>query len=301
MKPIIKQSNKKAAFTIVELLTVMSIIVILIGLLVPSLNMAKRYAKKVRQRAQFHSIDAAIELFGHEFDGYPPSSGGDPDDRDYCGAMKLCEAMMGQDLLGFHPSSAFRRNGTLDGSPATRLYDLDQAANPLLYDNNLKTRKGPYLPPESANAYRLGYMYTTLGDFLPVSFVLCDVYTRQMPTGQRSGMPILYYKADTANNLHDPNNLPPNFYDNAGNIYNFWDNQKLIMLGKPWVVGGAGTPEKQHALLDPTRFYRSTESHKITTAHRPYRADSYILLSAGYDGEYGTADDVFNFDWKHQD
>jgi hypothetical protein len=24
-------------------------------------------------------------------------------------------------------------------------------------------------------------------------------------------------------------------------------------------------------------------------------ADSYILISAGFDGEYGTSDDVFNF------
>jgi len=29
---------------------------------------------------------------------------------------------------------------------------------------------------------------------------------------------------------------------------------------------------------------------------RPYRSDSFILLSAGPDGLYGTGDDVFNFD-----
>jgi hypothetical protein len=28
----------------------------------------------------------------------------------------------------------------------------------------------------------------------------------------------------------------------------------------------------------------------------PYRADSFILISAGKDGDFGTADDVFNFD-----
>jgi len=73
VKPIAKKFSEKAGWTIVELLTVMSIIVILIGLLVPSLNMVKRYAKGVRQKAQFHSIDSAMELFNSEWDGYPPS------------------------------------------------------------------------------------------------------------------------------------------------------------------------------------------------------------------------------------
>jgi hypothetical protein len=36
----------------------------------------------------------------------------------------------------------------------------------------------------------------------------------------------------------------------------------------------------------------------ISTARQPYRSDTYILLSAGYDGEYGTVDDIFNFEWR---
>ena len=70
MKPIAKQSDKKAAFTIVELLTVMSIIILLIGLLVPGLNLIRQFAKRVKQKAQFHSIGIAIDLFNAEWDGY---------------------------------------------------------------------------------------------------------------------------------------------------------------------------------------------------------------------------------------
>jgi len=55
VKPVNKKSDKKAGFTIVELLTIMSIIVILIGLLVPALNMVKRYAKRVNQKNQFQA------------------------------------------------------------------------------------------------------------------------------------------------------------------------------------------------------------------------------------------------------
>jgi type II secretory pathway pseudopilin PulG len=300
MKPNLKQSNKKPAFTIVELLTVMSIIVILIGLLVPALNMAKRYAKTVRQRAQFHSIDAAIELFNNEFDGYPLSGATDPTGVAYCGAMKLCEAMMGQDLLGFHTNSVFRRDG------------MDAADKLLLYNPadtiSRTSRKGPYLPPENANAYRIKDLYPIdspgFNVFRPDNLVLCDVFTRDLYQ-VKSGMPILYYKANTTNMLHlydigGKEWKPPNPSDDAGNIYNYWDNQELLELGKPWVQGGAGTPAKKHRLSDYKRFYKNTKSDRITTPpDRPYRSDSYILISAGYDGEYGTADDICNFDWKY--
>jgi type II secretory pathway pseudopilin PulG len=286
MNPAIKQSRHKAAFTIVELLTVMSIIVILIGLLVPALNNVKRYAKEVRQKAQFHSIEAAIELFSNEFDGYPSSSAldGHPTDKQpYCGAMKLCEAMMGQDLMGFHPDSDFIRNGT------------DRAGRALYVPDTLTARRPPYLPLENANAYKLRDIYgpDNVNPFLPDIYVLCDVYTRQVKTGMKVGMPILYYKADTSYSLHDPNTSPTPT-DNKGNIYNYWDNQMLVMLGKPWEEGLS-----DHALRDPERFYKNTRNHKIRQPARPYRADTYILISAGFDGEYGTADDICNYEWKY--
>jgi type II secretory pathway pseudopilin PulG len=45
MKSITKKFNKKAAFTIVEVLVVMSIIMILMGILLPAFNKAKQYAR----------------------------------------------------------------------------------------------------------------------------------------------------------------------------------------------------------------------------------------------------------------
>jgi type II secretory pathway pseudopilin PulG len=276
----------------------MSIIVILIGLLVPSLNMVKRYAKEVRQKAQFHSIDSAIELFSGNsgWDGYPPSGALDDVSAHYCGAMKLCEAMVGQDLMGFHPNSRFRADCT-DGM-TNKLYDnnpLGSALDPNTRDN-LKARKGPYLQTDSANAYRLGQLYASTEDFEPDLFVLCDVYNRvkNQDTGKGVGMPILYYKANTLNTKHDPNNLPTASND-KGQIYNYLDNDELVNLGLPWDTAGT------HPLNGTTtNFYKITYGLKdkmisIDTG-RPYRPDSYILISAGFDGMYGTDDDVFNFE-----
>jgi hypothetical protein len=60
------------------------------------------YGMDARLWAQLHSISTALELHANEFDGYPPSEANDPTGAPYCGAMKLCEAVLGQDLQGIH-------------------------------------------------------------------------------------------------------------------------------------------------------------------------------------------------------
>lgn len=296
MKPITKQSNRKAAFTIVELLTVMSIIIILMGLLAPAMNRVRRFARRVSQKNQFHSIEVALELFRSEFDGYPDSGPMDTatPPQPYCGAMKLAEAMMGQDLLGFHPDSRFRSDGE-DGVPPPA------GPNPLYAPATEKWRKEYiYLPLEQANAYRLSDIYTNAEPpFESDRFVLCDVYTRttNLTTGGRIGMPILYYKANISLSLHDVTNE-----NNPQNIYKYQDNDELVKLGMPWnpvaahPMASTGTTTEGNA-ADPKIFYLETLNKKIALpARKPYKADSFILMSAGFDGEYGTPDDVFNFE-----
>jgi type II secretory pathway pseudopilin PulG len=276
----------------------MSIIIILIGLLVPSLNMVKRYAKEVRQKAQFHSIDSALELFNGEWDSYPPSSAMDEaaTPANYCGAMKLCEAMVGQDLMGFHPNSRFLEDAT-DGTSTTS-YIYATPGNAYEPDTaNLRARKA-YLQ-QNINAYRMKHLYANAATpgFEPESYVLCDVYNRvkHRETGKGIGMPILYYKANTLNTIHDPCTsgvaIPSAWNDDNGYIYNYLDNDELVKLGLP----PAGT-STDHPLSDGARFYEITKDKRITIdVGRPYRPDSYILISAGFDGMYGTDDDIFNF------
>jgi type II secretory pathway pseudopilin PulG len=303
MKPITKQSDKKTAFTIIELLTVMSIIVILIGLLLPSLTMVKRYSKEVKQKAQFKSIESALEFFSSEgeYGRYPDSN--ETGDH-YCGAMRLCEAMVGQDLAGFHPLSSFNADCTDGGAPLLKLYanNPEGAAIDPTIAGNLKARRQPYLPPDGANAYRLRQLYANTGAFsgkIADLFVLCDVYNRvrNRETGKGVGMPILYYKANSldTHTIHDPTGATvPVANESMGCIYNYLDNEELVDLGLPW------EPLTAHPLADPKKFYDVITNKKITlsmpTSGWPYRPDSYILISAGFDGVYGTDDDLFNFE-----
>jgi hypothetical protein len=237
----------------------------------------------VRQKTQFNAMGAAIELFKDETRSYPPSDANDPTGQPYCGAMKLAEALMGQDLLGCHAKSVFRRDG-LDATGSVDLYPDDiEKLDAALGAESLKARMGPYLAG-SVNAYRLANMYGkgNTGPFPEDTYVLCDIFERMRPSGVETGMPILYYRANrlgTAHRTGDPNN-----------VYDSTDNLALLALGVP------GRPRESHPLIDPNRFYLNMQNPQFAEPPRPYRADSYILVSAGRDGLYGTADDTYNFE-----
>jgi type II secretory pathway pseudopilin PulG len=283
----VQKSKKRSAFTIIELLTVMSVIILLMGLLVPALNMVKRYAKRVMQKNQFHTIEVAMDIYNAEWEEYPSSQADDPVGNPYCGAMRLAEAMVGQDLAGFNPVSKFRSDGTLDGpGTGTDLY------GPLAKDDRSARRQ--YLKPESANAHRLQDIYSDIGSYDPVddeNRVLCDAYSQvtHKVTGKLVGMPVLYYRADASRTMHDPT-----AWGSSQNIYVFLDNYAFVQLDVPWDA------QETHPLgavpSGPPLFYEKTLNPNITVeGGRPYRADSYILWSAGFDGLYGNDDDVLNF------
>jgi len=63
----------------------------------------------------------------------------------------------------------------------------------------------------------------------------------------------------------------------------------------------SGSASSAHKMVDPRRFYRNTRSDKISTTARPFRPDEFILMSAGWDSEYGTADDICNYEWKYRE
>ncbi len=293
--------GKRCGFTIIEMLTVLSIIVILISLLVPSLGAAKRFAREVRQKAQFRAIGAGLDMFNGDELAYPDSGRYDPTGVEYCGAIKLCEAMVGQDLMGYHPASRFRDDFT-NGADAIQLYDYDPytmvpAVDP--DENNIRSRE-LYMDAEHAGANRLEDIYGEAGGmtglFRKDLFVLTDVYTRltnrnPQNTGARQvGMPILYYKADDTKTRNDV--VLANY---ASNVYDYTDNQDLVVLGMPDDSGLGSYP--QHKMdTDYAEFYKMINNDRIGIQYgRPMYPDTYILQSAGYDGQYGTADDMFNF------
>ena len=295
------ERNSLTGFTLAEILTVIVIIAILVGILMPSLSQVKKLAAATKQKAQIGSIEMALELYKNDFGEYPPSHGSDTgticgSSRAYCGAQTLAEAMFGQDLLGFYPDSRY------------------DPCDPCYTSTTIGVRRDPYLDRTNISVFRPRDIFNrdTCSEFLaPRKYTICDVFTtvsRQitLPDGSirtyKIGTPVLYFRANPS-----PVNteLIPNQSKNADNIYDWWDNYFLLCLGK--ITDGGkkhplcpGDPPSSEA-KDGRMFYgyiRDPMIPILTSGNcgRPVRPDSFILISAGPDGLYGTRDDICNFE-----
>jgi len=296
----------------IEIMVVVGIIAILIGLLIPAVHTVQKMAKETKQKAQFTAIELGLAAFKSDYGDYPPSFWFDPAAagtalQNYCGAQKLAEAMVGWDLMGFHPNSAWRADGLAAGVNNAGI------ANTVYKEiDTLKRRKGRYVDLEVANPFLLGggtdaLFPGTVPPLEPRTYVLCDVFTRTDRKIRRldgkmvsAGTPILYFKANPASLLHEP----VAWTQTSNCIYDARDNAPILNLGL--VADGALPPasRRQHDLAPGIRpgttsfeyfYYDYIRDVRIQDRRWPVRPDSYLLISAGMDGIYGTEDDIRNF------
>ena len=243
----------------------------------------------------------------------PPGVPGAPGPGDYCGAQKLAEALLGWDLAGFHPKTAWRGDG-YDGlapnGPLTydpdRVRDIDADG---IFDT-LNERKESYLERATENAFRLVDLYdpavlaTSPLSASPNTFVICDSYGIKkvaLASGQtvQAGTPILYYRANTFSKTIEAPAFP------HLRIYNARDNEPLTTQLGSIADNTVFHPLGRFVGGDYPVFYNSRFDYGAGIGYGirdpkvpnpwPYRPDSYLLISAGPDGLYGTKDDVCNF------
>jgi prepilin-type N-terminal cleavage/methylation domain-containing protein len=305
--------RKRSGLTLVEILVVVVIIAMLTGMLIPAVSSVKKMAREAKQRAQFTAIELGLEAFKNDFGDYPPS---DPNGKwngnigvaDSAGALKLAEAMLGWDMLGVHPNTDWCVNGY--NRSGSFIYDGTSSTE-------LAKRKGRYVEMGVANPFKLGTVFdlssTVTGQALYDDqdvrrcYFLGDVFGKGASVvlnpndpPVRSGRPILYFRANTAAKFIDG--------QSADSTYVLSDNYGLLRIieGNDRLPSHLGTPTTANwnllANSSGTRFagfsdyltdsrIAPTKDYKYVS----YRPDSYILISAGADGLYGTSDDVCNF------
>jgi len=295
-------------FTLIELLVVISIVVLLIGILVPSLRGAIRAAKNLKQKSHFHAIDISVEFFRDDYDNYPdsavlPSITASSDL--ICGAHHLVEAAIGRDLKGFDPKSTWYVH--VDQSDTEIYASSAKGSTAEEIEASKNRREGPYLElKKDMGVYtideiysgNIGGIYSSLAG--PTVSVITDVFnktkiTLKNDTMIKSGPPILYYKADRSSKLWPimtgPEPVPGPQADKVDQyIYNYKDNDAIVQLNSMRDISLEHELDKD----DGDKFYKMLNNKKLPYPG-PYNPNTYILISAGWDGIYGTMDDVTNF------
>ncbi len=340
--------GRRSAFTLIELLTVVGIIGLLVGILLPSLSAARTSARKAKVRVQLAATSETLEAFKNDVGDYPESAKRlDPtDDSSYTapagvalndttlyGAQVLVRALLGKDLKGYvDPKKArkvFARNDPQGAPPWFYVHP----ANTVDYQSPFP-RENKYFN-ESHSIWRTasGVGEEALKGMRPNSgsitedndqYVMIDAFDH----------PILYYKANPRGTIlcdntaqggggadafpiYDPENIP---------FYNLLDNDVFTgskgagfgdsnMSNEPgWRFGTdmhqirmLGNVEEPDDVSDGglvtadiiTPFARYIHDHKSEQASagpvKPVNPDTYLLISAGPDGIYGTNDDINNF------
>lgn len=135
---------EKSAFTLIEMLVVIGIIVLLVGLTFPLVANSQRQAEIAKARMTMQMISTALEQYRHELGDYPrlPESAY-LDPNDYRGAILLARALVGPGPAGDGLDAAQATAAGADGADGPGFRTRRVGTNPVgqVY--------GPYLKADA--------------------------------------------------------------------------------------------------------------------------------------------------------
>jgi type II secretory pathway pseudopilin PulG len=241
IQPTGASGGRRGGFTLIEILTAVVIIILLVGILIPTLSRVHLGANKAAASAELGSLQAGLQGYFADFNMYPPSApayGGLPSKRG--------GAMLAQGLMGYLD---FGADGAGPSNPA--------GPDPKL---GFRTRRNATMGG--------GQIYG------PYASAGADVYKINSATDQFFidpwGHEILYYCSTRAS-------APTQIFANSGFFY--FNSDDCSTTAAP-----PSSPNVFFTLINGNNT--NTPTVAVTGS------SSYLLISAGNDEKYFTADDI---------
>lgn len=323
--------RRRAGFTLIELMVVVSIIGLLVALLLPAFGTVRTNAAIARTKTQFVAIDAGLEMFraeGQLGGAYPPSSSDNPADRQIIknpkdaaadarisGAVLLVHALVGADGLGPPGFRDTDRDGQWWNDTRTDkggIYELDPTTGKEKY---ARYGGAGFVDEKMRASVKSLQVLMDEGDIVNVPEPT-DIALNEPMFLDSWDRPILYYKANSSS-------LKMISSDTGRGTYTQEDNGIItgsVMGSTPYdgIDFGPGKIDTlYHAMavaesplttdsiddlimMPGTKFDNSFARFVLDDAikARPtaVHKNKYLLISAGPDGRFGTADDVTNWE-----
>jgi len=302
--------RSKAGFTLIELLVVIAILLILAAILVPVIARVHQSAQAADTRNQLSSLSSAIKAYFDTFRGYP----GPLDDRQMFrarnGAPLPNGVVLGQAQMITQSENLFlglvgglsrdpNANQVFNYAPPTvgGVLDLSlEAAGRKVYEPFLKNWSGWITPGRyNPGRSRMEYFFsdgmgTPPGDSEIPEFI--DRFSDHP-------LPILYLRAKAgAPGIVGDASLPGTIDQYQYDVRQFNAYTLPDLYGRVHGlrnVGGWVNPSPV-GLNDALPYLRSDTNPGVSNANgNPRVKDTFILISAGLDGIYGTKDDITTF------
>jgi prepilin-type N-terminal cleavage/methylation domain-containing protein len=324
------KSHRKA-FSLIELLAVIAIILILVGLLMPAFKYVRNAAARADSQAQLTVISIAVKKYATDFNGRYPGWFSNDDLADptfqseFTGNENLVASLVGRVLrngeslpydlgppevlgnLSDHPGNAamssgvwvtFRGAGPMDG------HDLDLDA--------VKKREGPLENPLTVNdrIYHGAYYAPEQELLVPVTGTvgIDNIYPDILD--RASGMPILYFRKEAsagANALPVTSDSPStgmmnrmhnSDYFESANLTTPWDGDTYDMQNNSMlsvtVAGSAAVADANLAwLLGSEKFSMGPDPTLANEVGDTITTD-FVLMAPGPDRVYFDREEVPN-------
>lgn len=322
--------TQRQAFTLVEMLTVIAIITLLIGILVPSLNAARNAATKTAVQAQLQAISTGNEMFRNDEGEYAKSNPytfgpygqtaaqttamNNWEVTNLNGAHLIVDAMIGRDSLGYDP-----KPGVGPGNGVDSRWSTAAGSPPATYP---RARRNPYIKPEGISVATAAKPPQDAFGPYSTSAIPNSYLPQPDPVDANAtvfidkfGFPILYYRArpnstprteimQTNNGTATDANIGDGVYDGRDNFlftspvgrqHRIADATATINYSYP-----LGTQTLNNNFAEFIRSFRASSYQPATNPPnidfpRPVNGETFLLLTPGKDGIYGNLDDVGNW------